>query len=106
MTLTQATLDLFNEPQTVSNESQPLRPGEVRTIGNWQVRNYKGFYQSREGGVGDWQFHISSFDSSMTGSAGKCSLILAGGGTEDVPIDAQDRITVDGIKYGRKHWKH
>ena len=102
----QSSLDFNEDSQTTSNDNQPLALGEVRTVGNYQVRNFKGFYQSREGKEGAWKFHISGFDSTTTGSAGFCTLILANGGREEVPIDAKDRISVLGAKYGRENWIH
>ena len=102
----QSSLDFNEDSQTTSNDTQPLALGEVRTVGNYQVRNFKGFYQSREGKEGAWKFHISGFDSTTTGSAGFCTLILANGGREEVPIDAKDRISVLGAKYGRENWIH
>jgi len=42
----------------------------------------------------------------VTGEAGQCTVLRADGGRECVPIDAEDRITIAGRKYGRKHWNH
>lgn len=105
MLTTQASLDLGNESATQSDNPAALAEGETRWIGNWQIRNFKGYYQSRESGAGPWKFHIYGFNGT-TGERGTCSLILAGGGREDVPIDANDRISVLGVKYGRTHWDH
>lgn len=102
----QSSIDFNDDSKTTSSDTQPLAPGEVRSVGNYQVRNFKGFYQSREGGKGPWKFHISGFDSTTTGSAGFCTLILANGGREVVPIDEKDRISVLGIKYSRENWMH
>lgn len=103
---TQASLDLGDESQAQSDKPTALAEGETRWIGNWQIRNFKGYYQSREGGAGPWKFHVSGFDATTTGQHGSCSLILAGGGREAVPIDAKDRISVLGVKYNRNHWVH
>ena len=99
---------LFQDAPLENDTTNPtaLALGEVRWVGNWQTRNFKGFYQSREGGVGDWKFHISSFDHTTTGEPGKCTLLMVGGGYERVSIDARDRIEVLGVKYGRKNWCH
>jgi len=102
----QATLNLSVGTETESSTPTALGEGETRWIGNWQVRNFNGYYQSREGGAGPWKFYVSGFDSTTTGQEGSCSLILVGGGREAVPIDANDRITVRGVKYARSHWNH
>ena len=74
--------------------------GKPYFIGNWQVRSFHGFHQSREGGKGKWQFQISGFNKDTA------NLLLIGGGTETVHIDDFDRITVLGKKYGRSRWNH
>lgn len=89
--------------------TQPLAPpnlkhGETGWMGNWQVRNFHGFHQSREGGCGKWQFYVSGFGSMESGT---CTVMLYGGGKEPgVPIDNADRITILGKKYGREYWNH
>lgn len=89
-----------------TNPANILQHGQKAWIGNYEVRNFHGFYQSREGGKGPWQFHVSGFDDTVTGQAGTCTVILAKGGVESIPIDATDRITINGRKYGRANWKH
>ncbi|MBV7542185.1 hypothetical protein [Acidovorax sp. sic0104] len=106
MQTNKGSLDLGESLETQSSAPTALAEGETRWIGNWEVRNFHGYYQSREGGTGPWKFHISSFDSSSTGQCGYCSLVLAGGGRLDVPIDARDQIMVLGVRYGRKNWAH
>lgn len=106
MQTTQATLDLGDVSQTQSASPDTLAEGETRWMGNWQVRNFKGYFQSREGGAGTWRFQVSTFDATSTGQHGSCSLILADGGRATVPIDAKDRISVLGVKYNRSHWAH
>lgn len=102
----QATLNWGDESTSKSGDRQTLSIGQVAWVGGYQVRNFHGYYQSREGGVGKWQFHVSGFDASTTGMEGRCTLILADGGREEVPIDAVDRISVLGAMYGRDQWKH
>lgn len=85
----------------------PLKHGETGWVGNWQVRNFHGYHQSRECGRGTWQFHITGFDSTPSGQSGYCTVAKYGGGTEPrVPIDAKDRILIQGRRYGRSHWNH
>lgn len=80
------------------------RHGATWWAGNWQCRNFHGYFQSREGGRGPWRFQIDGFgDDDCTvlvvrdqGSLGTCR----------APIDALDRITIMGRKYGRNHWSH
>jgi hypothetical protein len=83
-----------------------LQPGQIRQVGNYSLRNFKGYRQSREGGKGPWLFYITGFDGTSSGQAGRCSVLLANGSTESVPIDAEDRITILGRKFGRTHWNH
>ena len=80
MQTTQATLELGDVSQTQSASPDTLAEGETRWMGNWQVRNFKGYFQSREGGAGTWRFQVSTFDATSTGQHGSCSLILADGG--------------------------
>lgn len=74
--------------------------------GNWQVRSFHGFHQGREGGVGQWTFYVSSFSALARDGGGHCNVLKFGGGLERVPIDAKDRITILGRKYGRSRWTH
>lgn len=72
--------------------------------GNWECRNWHGYFQSREGGTGPWMFQIYGFgdtDCSVytLDEAGK--MVLG-----RVPIDDQNRIAVLGRKYGPSHWAH
>ena len=83
-----------------------LKPGEIRQVAGYELRNVHGYRQSREGSRGRWRFHVSGFDSSSSGEAGFCSVVLATGGVDTVPIDAQNRITICGRKYGPANWLH
>ncbi|MCZ8254542.1 MAG: hypothetical protein O9327_02520 [Polaromonas sp.] len=74
--------------------------GKPFFMGNWEVRSFHGFHQSREGGKGDWKFQISGFNQNT------CNLLLIAGGTEMVEIDQNDRIKVLGQWYGRRFWNH
>ncbi|MEM8976176.1 MAG: hypothetical protein AAGD43_29260 [Pseudomonadota bacterium] len=72
--------------------------------GSWECRNFHGFFQSREDGRGPWAFTIYGFGET-TASIYRISetgdLVQ-----HSVPIDAEDRITVLGRKYGRENWNH
>lgn len=69
-------------------------------------RDFHGYAQFRESEAGPWRFYVSGFDSTTTGAAGQCAVLLTGGNTEWVPIDEDDRITIAGRKYGRECWDH
>lgn len=78
--------------------------GAVWWHGSMKCRNTGGYYQVSEDGAGPWEFVIYGFgdhDVSVyrVGSGGDLYL-------DQVPIDARDRITVHGRKYGRQHWRH
>ena len=55
---------------------------------------------------GTWRFCVSGFDASSSGEAGFCTVIADDDTRRTVPIDAQDRLLIDGHKYGRNHWIH
>jgi hypothetical protein len=73
----------------------------------FETRDFHGYRQTREVIRNDagtfrtkWQFYISGFNE------GTCSVLLFDGGYEVVPIDAKDRILINGKRYGREHWDH
>lgn len=79
-------------------------PGAKWWVGNWECRNFHGYEQGREGGRGDWQFHIYGFgDDDCTVATLKSDGAF---GSAIVPIDGLDRITIEGRKYGRRYWNH
>jgi hypothetical protein len=83
------------------------RNGAVWWSGNWECRNWHGYFQSREGGVGNWCFHIPWFSNDDV----TCTVYgLNDAGEiynkERIPIDAQANITILGKKYGREYWDH
>jgi hypothetical protein len=88
---------------TPTNPAATTAPGIGKPyfIGNWQVRSFHGFHQSREGGKGPWKFQISSFNNSTANL-----LLIGGDDTEGVVIDHNDRIKVLGQWYGRRFWNH
>ena len=69
-------------------------------------RDFHGFAQFREDEHSPWVFYVCGFDSTFSGEAGQCTVLRVDGGQEWVPIDADDRITIAGRKYGRKNWNH
>lgn len=91
-------LNVVNAVSAASTTAPSI--GKPYFMGNWQVRSFHGFHQSREGGKGKWRFQISGFNKDTA------NLLLIGGGTETVHIDQFDRITVLGKKYGRSFWNH
>lgn len=78
--------------------------GATWWAGNWQIRNFHGWLQSREGGAGLWQFQIHGF-SGPEGGDGLASVMRVTG-RRDVPIDRHNRILIEGKRYGRAHWNH
>lgn len=79
-------------------------PGAVWWQGSYQCRNFHGYYQCRENGRGQWQFVIYAFggdDASIYKLNSEGNLHLS-----SVPYDANDRIIVDGRKFGRRFWTH
>ena len=72
--------------------------------GNYECRNFHGYFQDRENGIGPWKFIIHSFDDYC------CAIYaiddLGEFRTLDVPIDQNSRITVAGRKYGNNNWRH
>lgn len=78
--------------------------GAVWWSGNWECRNFDGYFQTREAGRGAWRFVIYGFGSTEA-SVYKVNpfgdLII-----EDVPIDPEDRILILGKRYGRNFWQH
>lgn len=69
-------------------------------------RDFHGFAQFREDENDPWRFYVSGFDSTSCGEAGECAVLRTDGGLEWVPIDAENRISINGRKYGRQHWDH
>ena len=69
-----------------------------RTINN-------GFVQIKDSGSRIWKFYVTSFDNTASGENGTC-YVLTEYGSVPVPIDAKDRILINGRRYDRKHWDH
>lgn len=95
-------MELFDAPRT-------LDPGTTWWAGNWQLRNWHGFQQEREGGSGPWQFRIYAFGGPEDGDGTAAVYKINSRGaliTTDVPIDTKGRILVLGKRYGRDHWCH
>lgn len=62
-------------------------------------RDFEGYRQIRIDKR--WVFVVLGFTDD-----GTCRVIKADGNHEFVPIDAKDRILVNGKRYGRNHWHH
>ncbi len=70
-------------------------------------RDFHGFRQYRDDVKSPWRFYITGFDATSSGQAGFCTVMLSDGNRDSsVPIDAQDRITINGLKYGPENWIH
>ena len=70
-------------------------------------RDFHGFRQYRDDVKSPWRFYITGFDATSSGQDGFCTVMRSDGCRESsVPIDAQDRITINGRKYGPENWIH
>lgn len=67
----------------------------------WSVRDFHGYYQSREGERGAWEFYVSAFRGDD-----EAVVLRYDRSYECVPIDAQDRVKIAGRWWGRAHWNH
>ena len=93
--------DLF--PETIDRKKH----GATWTVGNRQMRNFRGFLQSREFNDENWQFQIPWFSTDNI----TCSVYVIDDAGEikaqaGIPIDYQARITIHDKKYGRQFWDH
>lgn len=68
---------------------------------DWYSRDFEGYYQSREGESGEWEFYVSGFFGDD-----QASVLRYDRSYESVAIDAQDRIKIAGRWWGRAHWNH
>ena len=69
-------------------------------------KDFHGFAQFREDENSPWKFYVSGFDSTSCGEEGKCAVLRTDGGLEWVSIDAENRISIHGRKYGHQYWNH
>ena len=67
-------------------------------------RDVGGFAQHLQ--EGRWVFHVTGFDDTCSGQAGRCRVLRMDGTSDWVPIDAHDRIEIAGRRYGRGEWVH
>ena len=78
--------------------------GATWWAGNYQCRNFGGYFQDRENGIGTWKFIIGSFGDTH------CNIYALDNFGEfcsvGVPIDHQSRISVNGRKYSNGHGRH
>lgn len=77
-------------------------PGAIWWAGNWQCRNFNGWLQSREGGIGPWRFQVQGFSGPEDGDGE--AWVYTVSGKQPCPIDRCNRILIDGRRYGRSHW--
>ncbi|MEM1396634.1 MAG: hypothetical protein AAGH38_04190 [Pseudomonadota bacterium] len=78
--------------------------GATWWAGNWQCRNWRGYFQSREQGKGPWQFSIYAF-----GDVDAVIYAIDDEGTLyhwRVFMDDRDRLLIDGQRFGRNRWQH
>lgn len=83
--------------------------GAVWWRGNWQLRNWRGWMQQREGGFGPWQFYVTGFSGPEDGNGiAHVYRVRADGSFHDVPvpINARSQILIEGRRWGRGHWNH
>ena len=64
-----------------------------------------GYVQHREVDLttmhrGPWKFHLTGF------LARTCSILMHDGTHSEIPIDGNNRITVNGRKFSESHWTH
>jgi len=76
-------------------------------VGNWNCRNWHGYFQSREIGARNWRFQVPWFSNDDV----TCTVYVLDDqgeitGQDGIPIDDQGRITIMGRKYSRSHWDH
>lgn len=81
--------------------------GAVWSAGNYECRNFHGYYQCREGGEGNWCFQVPWFSNDNL----TCSVYIIDEAGEmqledKIPIDAENRIEIRGKLYDRQHWNH
>lgn len=70
-----------------------------------KVRSWFGHKQYQDGKDQPWRFIVTGFDGT-TETDGTCTVLLADGEEKDVPIDANNFITIRGKKYGPLEWDH
>ena len=101
-------LDLFPEAPRMAPSDINGRAivGASWTAGNWHCRNWRGWFQSREGGRGQWQFQVVWFGADDTTAE---VYVLDEGGAlvcRAVPIDSAGRLLIEGRRWGRTYWSH
>ena len=74
-------------------------------MSEWQKRaTPSGFVQFREGTRGRWRYQIFGF-TGEPGAMGTARMMTADG-SRDVPIDAKNRILIDGRWRSPTSWNH
>ncbi|WOI35416.1 hypothetical protein [Tritonibacter scottomollicae] len=87
------------------SDGEKGKPGAQWWDGAYQCRNFEGYFQKRKQGRGPWKFDIEGVG--FDGISAYVYRVREDGELEEekVPIDDQDRITVNGRKYGSKNWE-
>lgn len=90
---------------TTNDDAPPFRlsPDPVSRV---EARDFKGFKQYRDSPRSPWCFYITGFDCRHSGAANRCHVLRTDGTTACVPIDADNRILIDGRRYGQRRWNH
>lgn len=93
--------DLF--PDTINKSEH----GATWWAGSWECRNWNGYFQSRESGRGNWCFQVPWFSNDNL----TCSVYVIDANSQPqtrdlIPIDQENRITIQGRKYSRDFWHH
>lgn len=85
-------------------EIDKRRHGAIWKDGAWQMRNWHGYYQEREGERDAWRYHVAGF-----GEA-DCTVYRIDDqgeiGLDVVPVNEDAEILIRGRRYGRGHWSH
>lgn len=88
----------------IDGDGQPIEAPAFALTGAdeslWFVRDFEGFFQSREGHSGPWRFYLSSFDGD------KARAMLYDRTYRYVLIDRRDRVLIAGRWWSRAHWCH
>ena len=71
-----------------------------------QERDFHGYVQYRDSPDMPWHFYVCGFDGTFEGESGLCSVLRTDDTEALVPIDAEQRILINGRRYGPRYWTH
>jgi hypothetical protein len=78
--------------------------GKIWWHGNYQCRNFHGYFQDRENGIGKWKFVIHAFGET------ECEVYsldaLGDLTTSMVPMTQNAQLLIDGNFYCNSNWRH